>query len=153
MIWNRLRRRAASRFVSASVHPSVFFAKMSAISYGFRPGKWVHAALERMPRAHASEEGRSDDIDRHGLMQRVRRRVGDAKTILFVRSVLVPGRRAFPEVGGTRRTGDRDGSVVKAARHVVRAAGKAGRLDRIMEGLDRIMEGLDGSTEGDDGIV
>jgi RNA-directed DNA polymerase len=78
----------------------IFEADFFPVSYGFRPGKSVHSALEhmrvlmrprkagpsaerRLPYQWAIEgdiKGCFDNIDHHGLMQRVRRRVGDAKT-------------------------------------------------------------------------
>jgi group II intron reverse transcriptase/maturase len=77
----------------------IFEADFYPVSYGFRPGKSVHAALEhmrvlmrprkagpkaerRLPYQWAIEgdiKGCFDNIDHHGLMRRVRRRVGDAK--------------------------------------------------------------------------
>ncbi len=79
----------------------VFEADFFPCSYGFRPGRGAHAALEqlrkllflkrterhvkvcpRLPYKWAIEgdiKGCFDNIDHHGLMERVRRRVGDAK--------------------------------------------------------------------------
>jgi|HubBroStandDraft_6_1064221.scaffolds.fasta_scaffold31435_2 RNA-directed DNA polymerase len=78
----------------------IFEADFYPVSYGFRPGKSVHSALEhmrvlmrprkagpnaerRLPYQWAIEgdiKGCFDNIDHHGLMLRVRRRVHDAKT-------------------------------------------------------------------------
>jgi hypothetical protein len=64
-----------------------------------------------------------------------------------VPSVLVMGRRALPKGRETRKQGRGGGRVVNAARHVVRAAVKAGRLDGITEGDDGIV-GNDAGREG-----
>jgi group II intron reverse transcriptase/maturase len=77
----------------------IFEADFYPVSYGFRPGKSVHGALEhlrmllrptpagpnadrRLPYQWAIEgdiKGCFDNIDHHGLMVRVRHRVGDSK--------------------------------------------------------------------------
>jgi RNA-directed DNA polymerase len=77
----------------------IFEADFYPVSYGFRPGKGVHGALEhlrlllrprqtrstaetRLPYQWAIEgdiKGCFDHIDHHGLMVRIRRRVSDSK--------------------------------------------------------------------------
>src|SRR5262249_36499848 len=78
--------------------------------YGFRSGRHVHAALEHLrlllcPRPAADGQRRLayqwaiegdirgcfDGIDHHGLMQRVRRRVGDRKVTRLVLAFLRSG--------------------------------------------------------------
>jgi len=89
----------------------VFEADFYPTSYGFRPGKSVHAALEhlrlllrpresgleskrRLPYQWAIEgdiKGCFDNIDHHGLMVRVRRRIGDSKVNRLVLAFLKAG--------------------------------------------------------------
>jgi group II intron reverse transcriptase/maturase len=90
----------------------VFEADFYPVSYGFRPGKSVHGAIahlkvlmlprggkrwkraERLPFQWAIEgdiKGCFDNIDHHGLMERVRRRVGDAKLTRLVLAFLNAG--------------------------------------------------------------
>ena len=89
----------------------VFEADFYPVSYGFRPGKGVHGALEhlrmllrpkdikteterRLPYPWAIEgdiKGCFDNIDHHGLMNRVRRRIGDAKVNRLVVAFLKAG--------------------------------------------------------------
>ena len=89
----------------------VFEADFYPVSYGFRPGKAVHGALEhlrmllrpkdieteserRLPYPWAIEgdiKGCFDNIDHHGLMNRVRRRIGDAKVNRLVVAFLKAG--------------------------------------------------------------
>jgi retron-type reverse transcriptase len=77
----------------------VFEADFFPVSFGFRPGKSVHGALEYLrvllrPKNHKPGQeprlpyqwvvegdikGCFDNIDHHGLMERVRRRVSDPK--------------------------------------------------------------------------
>jgi RNA-directed DNA polymerase len=78
----------------------IFEAQFWHVSYGFRPGRGCHGALEHIrmtirPRAKAEDgkrrstpyqwviegdiKGCFDNIDHHLLMQRVRKRVGDGK--------------------------------------------------------------------------
>jgi len=89
----------------------VFEADFHPTSYGFRPGKSVHAALEHLrmllrPREGGPEDERRlpyqwaiegdikgcfDNIDHHGLMVRVRRRIGDSKVNRLVVAFLKAG--------------------------------------------------------------
>ena len=89
----------------------VFEADFYPVSYGFRPSRGVHGALEhlrlllrpkdtgtetdrRLPYQEAIEgdiKGCFDNIDQHGLMGRVRRRIGDAKVNRLVVAFLKAG--------------------------------------------------------------
>jgi group II intron reverse transcriptase/maturase len=91
----------------------IFEADFFPTSYGFRPGKGVHGALEHLrmllqPKAiRAGEEveerlpyqwaiegdikGCFDNIDHHALMVRVRRRIGDGKLNRLVLAFLKAG--------------------------------------------------------------
>lgn len=89
----------------------IFEADFFPSSYGFRPGKSVHGALEhlrmllrprqanpsaerRLPYQWAIEgdiKGCFDNIDHHGLMVRLRRRVGDGKASRLVLAFLKSG--------------------------------------------------------------
>ena len=90
----------------------VFEADYYPVSYGFRPGKSVHGAIahlkelmrsrggkqwkraEKLPFQWAIEgdiKGCFDNIGHHGLMERVRRRVGDAKLERLVLAFLKAG--------------------------------------------------------------
>lgn len=89
----------------------IFEADFYPVSYGFRPGKSVHAALEhlkvllrpktggkealrRLPYQWAIEgdiRGCFDHIGHHGLMTRVRRRIGDPKTCRMIVAFLKAG--------------------------------------------------------------
>lgn len=78
----------------------IFEAQFWHVSYGFRPGRGCHGALEHIrmtmrPRAKAADgkrhampyqwviegdiKGCFDNIDHHRLMQRIRRRIGDRR--------------------------------------------------------------------------
>jgi group II intron reverse transcriptase/maturase len=89
----------------------IFEADFFPSSYGFRPGRSVHGALEhlrmllrprqasrgaerRLPYQWAIEgdiKGCFDNISHHGLMERVRQRVGDAKVNRLVLAFLKAG--------------------------------------------------------------
>jgi len=89
----------------------IFEADFWPVSYGFRPGKSVHGALEQLllllhPRAagpghrrrlsyqwaiEGDIKGCFDNIDHHALMQRLRRRIGDAKVCRLVGAFLKAG--------------------------------------------------------------
>ena len=89
----------------------IFEADFWPVSYGFRPGKSVHGALEhlrvllrpriagpkrerRLPYQWAVEgdiKGCFDNIDHHALMQRIRRRIGDSKVVRLVGAFLKAG--------------------------------------------------------------
>jgi len=90
----------------------IFEADFYPVSYGFRPGKSVHGAIahlkvlmrsrggqrwkraERLPFQWAIEgdiKGCFDNIGHHGFMERVRRRVGDAKLERLVSAFLKAG--------------------------------------------------------------
>jgi RNA-directed DNA polymerase len=90
----------------------IFEADFYPVSYGFRPGKSVHGAIahlkvlmrsrggkrwkrgEKLPFQWAIEgdiKGCFDNIGHHGLMERVRRRIGDAKLERLVLAFLKAG--------------------------------------------------------------
>src|ERR1700733_5127307 len=90
----------------------LFEADFYPVSYGFRPGKSVHGAIahlkalmlprggkrwkrdDKLPFQWAIEgdiKGCFDNIGHHGLMERVRRRVGDAKLTRLVLAFLKCG--------------------------------------------------------------
>lgn len=89
----------------------IFEADFTPVSYGFRPGKSVHEALEhlrvllrpktdrsgtetRPPYQYAIEgdiKGCFDNIDHHALMTRIRRRIGDSKVSRLVLAFLKAG--------------------------------------------------------------
>jgi RNA-directed DNA polymerase len=89
----------------------IFEADFYPVSYGFRPGKSVHGALEhlrlllrpwdaepeaqrRLPYQWAIEgdiRGCFDHIDHHGLMIRIRRRVSDPKVCRLIVAFLKAG--------------------------------------------------------------
>ncbi len=89
----------------------IFEADFWPVSYGFRPGKSAHEALEQLlqlvrPRAAGPERRRRlsyqwaiegdikgcfDNIDHHALMQRLCRRIGDNKVCRLVRAFLKAG--------------------------------------------------------------
>lgn len=102
----------------------IFEADFYPVSYGFRPGKAVHGALEhlrlllrpkeagsaaerRLPYQWAIEgdiKGCFDHIDHHGLMVRVRRRISDPKVnrliVAFLKAgVLIEQQFARSDVG------------------------------------------------------
>ena len=89
----------------------VFEADFFPVSYGFRPGKSVHGALEHirlLMRPKPDKQGREqplpyqwvvegdikgcfDNIEHHGLMERVRRRVEDPKVNRLIVAFLKAG--------------------------------------------------------------
>jgi RNA-directed DNA polymerase len=89
----------------------IFEGDFAPFSFGFRPGRSVHGALETIrrllrPKGVGPEKeprlayqwaiegdikGCFDNIDHHGLMERVRRRVGDAKVNRLVVAFLKAG--------------------------------------------------------------
>lgn len=89
----------------------IFEADFFPVSYGFRPGKSVHGALEHLrvllrPKANKTSKeprlpyqwvvegdikGCFDNINHHGLMERVRRRVTDPKVNRLVVAFLKAG--------------------------------------------------------------
>jgi group II intron reverse transcriptase/maturase len=107
-----VRDRVVQAAVKNILEP-IFEADFYPCSYGFRPGRSAHAALEelrklllphhvetqdgvevRLPYQWAIEgdiKGCFDNISHHGLMKRVRRRVGDAKVNRLVVAFLKAG--------------------------------------------------------------
>lgn len=103
----------ADRVVQAALKnilEPIFEADFYPLSYGFRPGKSAHGALEHLrlllrPKANEQKEQRLpyqwavegdikgcfDNIDHHGLMVRVRRRIGDGKVNRLVSAFLKSG--------------------------------------------------------------
>ena len=89
----------------------IFEAEFFPVSYGFRPGKSVHGALEHLRvllRPKGDKQGRElrlpyqwivegdikgcfDNIAHHGLMERVRRRVVDPKVNRLIVAFLKAG--------------------------------------------------------------
>lgn len=90
----------------------IFEATFWHVSYGFRPGRGCHGALEHIrmairPRAKAKDgrrhhapyqwviegdiKGCFDHIDHHLLMQRVRARIGDSRVTRLIRQFLKAG--------------------------------------------------------------
>jgi RNA-directed DNA polymerase len=105
-----VKDRVVQAAVKSILEP-IFEADFFPVSYGFRPGKSVHAALEhlrmllrpkevgpevqrRLPYQWAVEgdiKGCFDNIDHHALMVRVRRRIGDPKVNRLVLAFLKAG--------------------------------------------------------------
>jgi group II intron reverse transcriptase/maturase len=108
----------------------IFEATFWHVSYGFRPGRGCHAALEHIrmairPRAKASDgrrqrapyqwvvegdiKGCFDHIDHHLLMQRVRARIGDRKVTrlvgLFLKAGVLEEEFLLPTQEGTPQGG------------------------------------------------
>ena len=99
--------QAAVKNILEPIYEADFFP----ISYGFRPGRSAHAAIEhlrmllrprpigptrerRLPYQYAVEgdiKACFDNIDHHALMDRVRRRVNDSKVARLVRAFLRAG--------------------------------------------------------------
>jgi group II intron reverse transcriptase/maturase len=99
--------QAALKNILEPIYEADFFP----ISYGFRPGRSVHAAIEhlrmllrprptgptqerRLPYQYAVEgdiKACFDNIDHHALMERIRRRVNDTKVARLVRAFLRAG--------------------------------------------------------------
>lgn len=89
----------------------IYEADFWPVTYGFRPGKSVHGALEHLlrllrPRATGPERRRRlsyqwavegdikgcfDNIDHHALMRRLRRRIGDSKVCRLIGAFLKAG--------------------------------------------------------------
>jgi RNA-directed DNA polymerase len=96
-----------------SILEPIFEADFFPVSYGFRPGRGVHGALEhlrvllrprpvrqrkeidnRLPYQWAIEgdiKGCFDNINHHALMNRVRRRIGDSKVLRLIGAFLKGG--------------------------------------------------------------
>lgn len=107
-----VRDRVVQAAVKNILEP-IFEADFFPSSYGFRPGRSAHAALEELRKLllpqHANTEagteirlpyqwaiegdikGCFDNIDHHGLMERVRRRVGDTKVNRLIVAFLKAG--------------------------------------------------------------
>jgi group II intron reverse transcriptase/maturase len=107
----------------------IFEADFYPVSYGFRPGKGVHGALEhlrvllrprptgstvekRLPYQWAIEgdiKGCFDHIDHHGLMVRIRRRVTDSKVgrliVAFLKAGILSREQFFRSEVGTPQGG------------------------------------------------
>jgi len=104
----------ADRVVQAALKnilEPIFEAGFYPVSYGFRPGKSAHGALEHLrlllnPKTNENIIGRRlkyqwaiegdikgcfDNIDHHGMMVRVRRRIGDNKVNRLVLAFLKSG--------------------------------------------------------------
>jgi group II intron reverse transcriptase/maturase len=107
----------------------IFEADFYPVSYGFRPGRGVHGALEhlrmllrpreagdrserRLPYQWAIEgdiKGCFDNIDHHALMVAVRRRIGDPKVnrlvLAFLRAGVMSESRFYRTEAGTPQGG------------------------------------------------
>jgi len=109
----------------------IFEADFYPSSFGFRPGKSVHGALEQLRRLVSSPalkrspkeaprlpyqwviegdiKGCFDNISHHGLMNRVRRRVGDGKlnrlVVAFLKAGVVSGGQLRRTKAGTPQGG------------------------------------------------
>jgi RNA-directed DNA polymerase len=116
-----------------SILEPIFEADFFPVSYGFRPGRGVHGALEhlrmllrprpldrsgevenRLPYQWAVEgdiKGCFDNIDHHALMNRVRRRVGDSKVNRLVVAFLRAGVLAEDQFARTD-TGTPQGGIL-----------------------------------------
>ena len=125
----------ADRIVQAalkSILEPIFEADFFPVSYGFRPGRGVHGALEHLrvllrPRPVSSGEGENrlpyqwavegyikgcfDNIDHHKLMSRLRRRIGDAKVNRLVGAFLRAGVLAEDQFSRTD-TGTPQGGIL-----------------------------------------
>jgi Reverse transcriptase (RNA-dependent DNA polymerase) len=110
----------------------IFEATFWHVSYGFRPGRGCHAALEHIrmairPRAKADDgrrqrapyqwviegdiKGCFDHIDHHLLMQRVRARIGDLKVTRVIGQFLQAGVGIAPVCPALESTSYDTGSV------------------------------------------
>ena len=108
----------------------IFEAHFSHVSYGFRPGRGCHGALEHIrmalrPRAKASDgrrhqppypwviegdiKGCFDHINHHLLMNRIRARIGDSKVqrliLQFLKAGVLEDGIAIPTHAGTPQGG------------------------------------------------
>jgi RNA-directed DNA polymerase len=123
-----VRDRVVQAAVKNILEP-IFEADFFPSSYGFRPGKSTHGALEHLrmllrPRAAGPDaerrlpyqwaiegdiKGCFDNIDHHGLMERVRRRVGDAKVnrlvVAFLEAGILSEEQFFRTSSGTPQGG------------------------------------------------
>ena len=120
----------------------IFEADFSPVSFGFRPGKSAHGALEysrmllrprtskaehrRLPYQWAIEgdiKGCFDNIDHHALMERVRRRIGDGKVLRLVLAFLKAGVLAEDQFlrmdGGTPQGGILSPLLANIALHAI----------------------------------
>jgi RNA-directed DNA polymerase len=106
-----IRDRVLQAAIKQVLEP-IFEAQFWHVSYGFRPGRGCHGALEHIrmamrPRAKAADgkrrsspyqwviegdiKGCFDNIDHHALMQRVRDRIGDRKVTRLLGQFLKSG--------------------------------------------------------------
>lgn len=123
-----VRDRVVQAAVKNILEP-IFEADFYPTSYGFRPGKSVHGTLEHLrllltPAPVRSEvepglpyqwaiegdiKGCFDNIDHHGLMKRVRRRIGDAKVnrliVAFLKAGVLSEEQFFRGESGTPQGG------------------------------------------------
>lgn len=104
----------------------IFESDFHPTSYGFRPGRSTHDALERIQRfLHPTKRGPSvyryaiegdikgcfDAIDHHVMMERLRKRIGDRKVLRLIHAFL----KAGVMIEGTIRhpvTGSPQGGVI-----------------------------------------
>jgi len=123
-----VRDRVVQAAVKNILEP-VFEADFYPVSYGFRPGRGAHGALEHLrvllrPKATKAEphhrlpyqwaiegdiKGCFDNIDHHGLMERIRRRIGDAKVnrlvLAFLNAGVLSGEQFLRTDSGTPQGG------------------------------------------------
>ena len=87
----------------------IFEADFQAGSYGYRPGRTAHEAVERVRTAIAQEKTRAIDLDLKGyfdnvkhdlLLERVARRVQDPEVMRLLRMILkATGKQGVPQGG------------------------------------------------------
>jgi RNA-directed DNA polymerase len=112
------------RVVQASlklVLEPIFEADFHSFSYGFRPRRRPHDAIEEI-RFHATRsyewvleadiEACFDTIDHTALMDRVRRRVGDKRVLALVKAFLKAGILSEDQVARDTNTGTPQGGIL-----------------------------------------
>lgn len=103
-----IRDRVVQGALKLTLEP-IFEADFQAGSYGYRPGRTAHEAVERVRTAIAQEKTRVIDLDLKGyfdnvkhdlLLERVARRVQDPEVMRLLRMILkATGKRGVPQGG------------------------------------------------------
>ncbi len=103
-----IRDRVVQGAVKLILEP-IFEAGFQDGSYGYRPGRTVHAALDRVAKAAVSGKTRIIDVDlkayfdnirHHILLRKVARRVSDDKVMGLLKLILkASGKRGVPQGG------------------------------------------------------